>query len=396
MPEQPLTNVIEFDPEDEYRPEPEPEPAPPTWMDGTLRIGIHTSIAGGHLNALESAHKLGCNALQIFSASPRMWVGPSRITEVDGAAFRARRAALGLGPLVIHANYLINLAAQQPMLRTRSIQAFHDELVRGIALGADFVVVHPGACGDCKPDQAARLAVESVKQAARNLPPTSLRILLENTAGMGTALGARLEELGEMLNALRNLQVGACLDTAHLFAAGYDIKSEAGLASTLELIDRVIGLERIPVFHINDSKIPLGGRVDRHEHIGKGKIGAEAFRRFLTHLRLSAAPPEGLLGRAFLAETPIDDPGDDRRNVAALWEFAGLKDQAPQAAKGFSMLTAAAKKSVAAAFRSGRLTKPKPRKPEVSASPRSEASSGTPTKRAKKSSTTPKRGRRRE
>jgi deoxyribonuclease IV len=348
MPEQPLTNVIEFDPEDEYRPEPEPEPAPPNWMDGSLRIGIHTSIAGGHLNALESAHKLGCNALQIFSANPRMWAGgPARITEVDGAAFRARRETLGLGPLVIHANYLINLAAQQPMLRTRSIQAFHDELVRGIALGADFVVLHPGACGDCKPDQAARLAVESVKQAAKNLPPTSLRILLENTAGMGTALGARLEELGEMLNALRNLNVGACLDTAHLFAAGYDIKSQNGLASTLELIDRAIGLERIPVFHVNDSKIPLGGRVDRHEHIGKGKIGADAFRRFLMHPRLSALPPEGLAGRAFLAETPIDDPGDDRRNVAALWDFAGLKDQAPEAEKGFSMLTAAAKKKVA-------------------------------------------------
>jgi deoxyribonuclease-4 len=348
MPEQPLTNVIEFDPEDEYRPEPEPEPVPPVWMDGSVRIGIHTSIAGGYLNALESAHKLGCNALQMFSASPRMWAGgPSRIPEVDAVAFRARREELGLGPLVIHANYLINLAAQQPMLRTRSIQAFHDELVRGIALGADFVVVHPGACGECRPDQAARLAVESVKQAAKNLPPTSLRILLENTAGMGTALGARLEELGGMLNALQSLQVGACLDTAHLFAAGYDIKSEAGLASTLELIERVIGLERIRIFHVNDSKIPLGGRVDRHEHIGKGKIGADAFRRILTHPRLSANLPEGLPGRAFLAETPIDDPGDDRRNVAALWDLAGLKDQAPESEKGFSMLTAAAKKKMA-------------------------------------------------
>jgi deoxyribonuclease-4 len=360
IPEQPLTRVIEFDPEDEYRPEPEPEPGPPVWMDGTLRIGIHTSIAGGYVNALESAHKLGCNALQIFSASPRMWAGgPTRVAEVDAAAFRARREELGLGPLVIHANYLINLATQQTMLRTRSIQAFHDELIRGIALGADFVAVHPGACGDCKPDQAARLAVESVKQAAKNLPQTSLRILLENTAGMGTALGARLEELGEMLDALQSLQVGACLDTAHLFAAGYDIKTEAGLASTLELIDQVIGLERVPVFHVNDSKIPLGGRVDRHEHIGKGKIGAEAFRRLLTHPRLSALPPEGLAGRAFLAETPIDEPGDDRRNVAALWEFAGLKEQAPEAAKGFSMLTASAKKSVTSAFRSGRLVKPK-------------------------------------
>jgi hypothetical protein len=150
-----------------------------------------------------------------------------------------------------------------------------------------------------------------------------------------------------MLYALQSLQVGACLDTAHLFAAGYDIKSETGLASTLELADRVISLERVPAFHVNDSKIPLGGRVDRHEHIGKGKIGAEAFRRLLTHPRLSAVPPEGLPGRAFLAETPIDDPGDDRRNVAALWEFAGLKDQAPTPEKGFSMLTAAAKKKVA-------------------------------------------------
>src|SRR5260370_689628 len=394
MPERPLTHASELDPEDEYRPEPEPEPLPPNWMDGSLRIGIHPSIPGGHLNALESAHKLGCNALQIFSANPRMWAGgPARITEVDGAAFRARRETLGLGPLVIHANYLINLAAQQPMLRTRSIQAFHDELVRGIALGADFVVLHPGACGDCKPDQAARLAVESVKQAAKNLPPTSLRILLENTAGMGTALGARLEELGEMLNALRNLNVGACLDTAHLFAAGYDIKSQNGLASTLELIDRAIGLERIPVFHVNDSKIPLGGRVDRHEHIGKGKIGAEAFRRFLMHPRLSALPPEGLAGRAFLSETPIDDPGADRRNVAALWDFAGLKYQTPAPEKGFSMLTASAKKSVAAAFRSGRLTKPKTKKMVAFAG--RDGRSSTTIKRAKKSSRTLKRGRRR-
>src|SRR5436190_9829497 len=259
--EQRIAVPTDFDPEDEYRPEPEPEPLPPAWMDGKIRIGIHTSIAWSYLNALESARKLGCNALQIFSASPRMWAGgPARIPDAAAAAFRARREELQLGPLVIHANYLIDLAAQQPMLRTRSIQAFHDELVRGIALGADFVVLHPGACGDCKPDQAARLAVESIKQAAKNLPPTSLRILLENTAGMGTALGARLEELGEMLNALRNLNVGACLDTAHLFAAGYDIKSEGGLASTLELIDRAIGLERIPIFHVNDSKIPLGGR----------------------------------------------------------------------------------------------------------------------------------------
>ena len=347
MPEQPISPVTEFDPEDEYRPEPEPEPLPPSWMDGRLRIGIHTSIAGSYLNALESARKLGCNALQIFSASPRMWQGGSaRIPEVDAQAFRARRDELGLGPLVVHANYLINLAASQPMLRTRSIQAFHDEIVRAVALGADFLVVHPGARGESKTEHAVSTIVESVKQASKRAPMSTLRILIENTAGMGSAVGARLEEVGEILAGLRDVPAGACLDTAHLFAAGYDIKSEGGLASTIGQIDGAIGIENVPVFHVNDSKVPLGGRVDRHEHIGKGKIGAQAFARILRHPRFGAAPPEGLMGRAFVAETPIDDPGDDRRNVAALWELAGLKEQAPEAEKGFSMLTPALKKKI--------------------------------------------------
>jgi deoxyribonuclease-4 len=189
--------------------------------------------------------------------------------------------------------------------------------------------------------------VESVKQASKRAPLGGLRILIENTAGMGTTIGARLEEVGEILAGLRNVPVGACLDTAHLFAAGYDIKSESGLASTIGQIDGAIGLDNVPVFHVNDSKIPLGGRVDRHEHIGKGKIGAEAFARILRHPRFGTAGPEGLTGRAFVAETPIDDPGDDRRNVASLWELAGLKEQAPEAEKGFSMLTAALQKKIA-------------------------------------------------
>ena len=340
-PEQPIAVLSEFDPEDEYRPEPEPEPQAPVWMDGSLRFGIHTSIAGSYLNALESARKLGANALQIFSSSPRMWQsGASRIPEVDAASFRAKRAEYGLGPLVIHANYLINLASAQQMLRVRSIQAFHDELVRGVALGADFLVVHPGSCGECSMPLAISNVIESVKQASRRNPLGNLRVLIENTAGMGTAIGSRLEEIAEILHGTRDLPVAACLDTAHLFAAGYDIKTESGLSATIGQIENTIGLENIPVIHINDSKIPLGGRVDRHDHLGKGKIGAEAFERILKHPRLSAAPPEGLLGRAFILETPIDDPGDDRRNIAALWDLAGLKDLAPEPEKGFSMLTA--------------------------------------------------------
>src|SRR6267154_1656738 len=337
----------QFDPEDEYRPEPEPEPQAPVWMDGSLRMGIHTSIAGSYLNALESARKLGCNALQIFSASPRMWQGGStRISDVDAKAFRARREELRLGPLVIHANYLLNLASAERMLQTRSIQAFHDEIVRALALRAEFLIVHPGARGESTTEQAISTIVESVKQASKHAPMDGLRILIENTAGMGTAVGARLEELGEILAGLRNLPVGACLGTAHLFAAGYDIKSPGGLASTIGQIDGAIGLENVPVIHVNDSKIPLGGRVDRHAHIGKGKIGAEAFARILQHPRFGTTAPEGLTGRAFVAETPIDDPGDDRRNVAMLWELAGLKEQAPEGDKGFSMLTAALKKKI--------------------------------------------------
>jgi len=341
-----LVDNTEFEPDEEYIPGPEPEPQAPVWMDGSVRIGLHTSISGSYLNALESARKLGANALQIFSASPRMWQGATvRIPDKDAKEFRARRQELGLGPLVIHANYLVNLAATQPMLRTRSIQAFHEELVRGLVLGADYLVVHPGARGDASMESAISTIIESVKQAARRVPLGHLRILIENTAGMGSAVGSRLEEVGAILKGLSSLGAGVCLDTAHLYAAGYDIRTAEGLERTIETIDRTIGLENVPVFHVNDSKIPLGGKVDRHEHIGEGKIGAEAIGRILKHPRLGTVPPEGLVGRAFLLETPIEDPGDDRKNVAKLWELAGV--EGPAAEKGYSMLTLAMKKMMA-------------------------------------------------
>jgi len=388
-PAPPATGVSEFDPEDEYRPEPEPEPLPPSWMDGSLRLGIHTSIAGSYVNALESARKLGCTALQIFSASPRMWQGgPSRIAEADAAPFRARRDELALGPLVIHANYLINLAAVQPMLRARSIQAFQDELLRALALGADFLVVHPGSRGEATAEQSVATVIESVKQATKRIPLGNLRILIENTAGMGVCVGCRLEEIAQILFGLRDLSAAACLDTAHLFAAGYDIATESGLASTIDLIESTVGLDFVPVFHVNDSKIPLGGKVDRHAHLGEGKIGAEAFQRILTHPRLGALPPEGLVGRAFILETPIDDPGDDRRNVVKLWQLAGLADQAPPQEKGFTMLTPALKKlqlkSAKAAKSAARIAQ----RSQVAAKAKPAASKGKSRKRS------PKKGKR--
>jgi deoxyribonuclease IV len=318
MPEEHHSISLLYDASDEYRPEPPPEPEIPFWKDGSIRIGIHTSIAGDISNALELAHGLGANALQIFSSSPRMWGhGGSRIAEADAARFRARRKELGLGPLVIHDNYLINLASPNPVLRTRSVQAFHQEIVRALALGADYLVAHPGSGRDSNVNAAISAIAQGLKQAARGLRLGSLQILLENTAGQGSSVGSRFEELKAILDLCPELPLGICIDTAHTFASGWDIRTTEGLESALAALDRSIGLDRIAVLHVNDSKTPMGSRVDRHEHIGKGKIGLEAFGRILKHPLL--------VGRAFILETPIDKPGDDRRNVAALWKLVGVE-----------------------------------------------------------------------
>src|SRR3984957_18966858 len=194
MTEEAHKSSLAFDDADEYRPEPLPPPEVPAWKDGSIRIGIHTSIAGDIAGALDIAHKLGANALQIFSSSPRMWdLGTSRVSEADATRFRERRKELGLGPLVIHANYLINLASPDPVLRTRSIMAFRQEIVRAVALGADFLVFHPGSGRDSSKDLALSAISSSLRQAARGLKLGDLRILLENTAGQGSTIGARLE-----------------------------------------------------------------------------------------------------------------------------------------------------------------------------------------------------------
>jgi len=307
---------LAFDASDEYRPEPPPAPEIPAWKDGSLRIGIHTSIAGDIAGALDLAHGLGANALQIFSSSPRMWARPAaRIPDADAARFRARRKELGLGPLVIHDNYLINLASANPVLRTRSVQAFHQEVVRALALGADYLVAHPGSGRERSMREAIQSIAQGLKQATRGLKLGELQILLENTAGQGSSVGSRFEELKAILDLCPELPLGVCIDTAHTFAAGWDLRSQEGLEAALGEIERTIGLHRVAVIHVNDSKAPHGSRVDRHHHIGKGKIGLEGFRRILNHPLLA--------GRAFILETPIDKPGDDRRNVAALWKLVG-------------------------------------------------------------------------
>jgi deoxyribonuclease-4 len=316
MPNERYRAIVEYDASDEYHPEPAPAPEVPAWKDGSLRIGIHTSIAGDIAQSLDRAHDVGANAMQIFSASPRMWAhGIGRLTSADAERFRARRTALQIGPVVIHGNYLINLASPNPVLRARSVQAFHQELVRAIDLGADFLVAHPGSYCDGRADTGIAAIAQGLRQATRGLKLGELKILLENTAGQGSSIGSKFEELRAILGACSELPLGVCIDTAHTFAAGWDIRTIEGLDSALRDIQATVGLDRVAVVHVNDSKTAHGSRVDRHEHIGKGKIGAEAFARILGHPLLS--------GRAFILETPIDKPGDDRRNVALLWKLAG-------------------------------------------------------------------------
>ncbi len=277
-----------------------------------MRIGIHTSIAVSLEDAAISAHQLGADALQIFSTSPRMWRGSTPGAD-DVLLLKMARRRLGLAPLAVHANYLINLAAADPIVRERSIVAFREEVSRSQAIGADHIVLHAGSYRGQSIDSAIAAFADSLARATEGVRSRRLSILIENTAGAGSALGSRFEELGEMRRLARprvGLRVGFCLDTAHCLAAGYDIASEEGLERTLRDADRFLELDRVPVLHANDSKTPLASRRDRHQHIGKGYIGREAFRRILTHPRLR--------GKAFILETPVDREGDDRRNIQVL------------------------------------------------------------------------------
>jgi len=276
------------------------------------RIGIHTSIAGGVANAAERAYRLGCNTFQIFSTSPRQWQPyvHSRPQCVEMARLREK---YDLKPLAIHVNYLVNLASTTSHFLAKSIAAFRGELERALALGAEYLVLHPGSFRGASREQGLYCVAESIARAAHGLDLEigGLTLLIENTAGAEFSLGGTFEQVAELLAKLSGIvPVGACIDTCHVHAAGYDIVSEEGMRLTLAHLDATVGLKNVRVWHCNDAKSERGSKLDRHEHIGKGKLGKEVFRRLLNDPRLARA--------AFIAETPIDKPGDDRRNVAAL------------------------------------------------------------------------------
>jgi deoxyribonuclease IV len=277
-----------------------------------VRIGLHTSIAGALERSAHKAAEVGANTFQIFSSSPRQWKA-STPSEPAIKLLNNAREKFDLTPLVIHDNYLINLASTNEGIRRLSIEAFRGELVRAIAIGAEYLVAHPGNYKGQTIEQGIFHFLEGVATAAEGLKFDKLMLLVECTAGAGAQIGGRLEELHvirEHAAHMTHLPVGFCLDTCHLLVSGYDIATEQGLEQTIADADRILGLDHVRVIHANDSKAPLNSHVDRHEHIGQGYIGLDGFRRILTHPKLRK--------KAFILETPVDKEGDEKRNLDTL------------------------------------------------------------------------------
>jgi len=276
------------------------------------RIGVHVGTAGGCWTAVERAVAAGANTFQMFSASPRMWKA-SPVKAEDAAKMLALRVQHDVGPVSIHASYLINLCSQTESVRANSTAAFRGEVERALALGAEYLVLHPGSWKGLTREEGLRLAAQSIERAIDGIDFTgkNFKILIENTAGAEFSLGGKLEQVAELVECLRACApVAVCLDTCHVHVAGYDIVSTDGYIETMKLVESTVGFDAVKVWHCNDAKAAMGSKLDRHEHIGEGTIGAEAFRRLLHDARFAHA--------AFIAETPVDAPGDEARNVGVL------------------------------------------------------------------------------
>src|SRR5687767_1487004 len=283
------------------------------------KFGFHAPIMGGLHNALIKSAELGCDTVQIFSRNPRGWMAKSLSSE-DIKLFKAVRRKTKISPVVIHANYLINLAAANLEMREKSIVSFREEVQRGMMLGANYLVFHPGSSrGACEADGIATCA-ESLKIACAGLELGSFRILLENTAGQGECIGHRFEHLAAIIKACPGLRLGVCLDTAHAFTAGYDLREEDGLRAMIQSLDRTVGAKKVRAIHFNDSRVQYNSRVDRHWHIGEGHIGRDALRRVAQHPKLAHA--------AFILETPYKLPEDNLPNINALRSFLEADVQA--------------------------------------------------------------------
>jgi deoxyribonuclease-4 len=276
------------------------------------RIGFHAPIKGGLHEALIVAKDTGCDTVQIFSRNPRGWLAKP-LTESDLAQFRKTRRLTKIKPVVIHCNYLVNLAAADERILQASRASFREEVERALLLGVEYLVVHPGSARGSSEADALRTCSESLKVACARLEMGKLRILLENTAGQGACIGHRFEHLREIMDGCPHLPLGVCFDTAHAFTAGYDIREEDGLQALIQKIETTVKTKSVLAIHFNDSRAVYNSRVDRHWHIGQGHIGKDALRRVAQHPKLAHA--------AFILETPYEDPRTDLQNLNMLRSF---------------------------------------------------------------------------
>jgi deoxyribonuclease-4 len=276
------------------------------------RIGVHVGTSGGCWTAVQRAADAGANTFQIFSASPRQWKA-APVKPEDAQKMREARAALDVHPVAVHASYLINLCSQTESVRANSIIGFRGEVERALALDAQFLVLHPGSWKGLTRGEGLKLAAQGIENAIDGLDwqGKDLRILIENTAGAEFSLGGSFDQVAELVDTLRPCApVGVCLDTCHTHVAGYDLVTTEGYEATVQLVASTIGLDAVKLWHCNDAKAAMGSKLDRHEHIGEGTIGSAAFKRLLHDARFDHC--------AFIAETPVDGPGDEMRNVMAL------------------------------------------------------------------------------
>jgi len=274
-----------------------------------LRFGFHISIAGGFSKVVERAEVRGCETIQFFSRNPRGWkYDPLNKKEVR--EFRIMIKSSDLFPIFLHLPYLPNVAAQNSKYYRRSINSIVDDLKRAEKLGAQYLIIHIGHRMEASEDQALEAVSQGIDQAFERAK-NSVILLLENTAGQGTEIGYNFEHLRRILDGVHDRErMGICLDTAHAFEAGYDLSRKEGIEQTLESFDRTIGLKRLHLLHLNDSKTPLGSRKDRHWHIGEGYLGKEGFRGLINHPSIRILP--GIM------ETPRKDTVEDLKNMTVI------------------------------------------------------------------------------
>ncbi len=286
--------------------------------DYLVRLGFHISIAGGFSKVIPQAQKLGCETIQFFSRSPRSWK-PCLASDEEIVKFKGAVERVGIAPLFLHASYLLNLATSGGQLYWRSIAYLSDELLQAQRIGAHYVIVHPGNRMSNTEDQACRRVSLAINQIFQEVP-SSVRVLVENTAGQGTEIGFTFFQLKKILDAIDLPErMGICIDTAHAFAAGYEVSTRTGLEVLCEEVDATIGLDRIKVIHLNDTRSLCGSRVDRHWHIGKGEIGRAGFKNIVNHPAFNNLPA--------IMETPRKTPADDARNMRMLRRILNKREK---------------------------------------------------------------------